>query len=190
MDVTAASTLLAWMDREVWLVTARAGEQRGGLIATFVSQATIVPDLPRVVVGLANQHHTRGLVETSGCLALHLLSEDNLDLVWQFGLVSGRDHDKFAGLETTTGPTGCPLLGSTVGWLDCRVETRLDVGGRTLYVAGVVEGKVTHFTQPLTTRRLMELAPMSRLTEMQRQRHHDSYREAEALLLWREQHGG
>jgi flavin reductase (DIM6/NTAB) family NADH-FMN oxidoreductase RutF len=158
VDTTASSTLLAWMDREVWLVAARSAERRGGLIATFVNPATIVPDLPRVVVGLGNQHHTRELVEASGCFALHLLSENNLELVWQFGLVSGRDHDKFATLEPTAGPTGSPLLGSTVGWLDCRVETRLDIGGRTLYVAEVVEGQVTNFAPPLTTSRLMELA--------------------------------
>jgi flavin reductase (DIM6/NTAB) family NADH-FMN oxidoreductase RutF len=186
MDVTAASTLLAWMDREVWLVTAQAGPRRGGLIATFVGQASIASDLPRVSLGLFNQHHTHDLVQDSGCFALHLLSEDNLELVWRFGLASGRDVDKLAGLETTAGPTGSPLLSGTVGWLDCRVETRLDIGGRTLFVAEVLEGQVNHFAPPLTTRRLMELAPMSRLTEMQRQRHLDSHREAEALLHWRE----
>jgi flavin reductase (DIM6/NTAB) family NADH-FMN oxidoreductase RutF len=187
MDVTAASTLLAWMDREFWLVTAQAGTRRGGLIATYVSQASLVPEMPRVVLGLSHLNHTRDLVDASGCFALHLLSEDNLELVWQFGLVSGRDRDKLANLETTTGPSGSPLLAGTVGWLDCRVEDRLDMGGRTLYVAEVLEGKVTNFAPPLTSRRLVEIAPPSRLTEMQRQRHLDSSLEAEAVRLWREQ---
>jgi flavin reductase (DIM6/NTAB) family NADH-FMN oxidoreductase RutF len=189
MDITAASTLLAWMDREVWLVTAQAGQQRGGLIATHVGEASLVPDQPRILVGLSHQHHTHELVEAASTFALHLLGEDNLELVWQFGLVSGREQDKFAALETTRGASGSPLLKNTVGWLDCRVEARMDIGGRTIYVAEVIEGKVTNFSPPLTSRRLMELAPNSRLTEMQRQRHHDSFREAEALRLWREQHG-
>jgi flavin reductase (DIM6/NTAB) family NADH-FMN oxidoreductase RutF len=189
MDVTAASTLLAWLDREVWLVTARSGERRGGLIATYVDQVSLDPDLPRVAVGLSHLHHTRELVEASGCFALHLLSEENLDLVWRFGCVSGRDQDKFAGLEPITGGTGSPLLADTVGWLDCRVEARLDIGGRTLYVAGVVESKVSRFGPPLTSRRLMECAPASRLTQMQQQRQQDSDREAEALRAWRERQG-
>jgi flavin reductase (DIM6/NTAB) family NADH-FMN oxidoreductase RutF len=184
MDVTAA-TLFASLDREVWLVTARAGERRGGLIATFVSPASIVPDLPRVAVSLARQHHTWELVEASGCLALHLLSEENLELVWRFGLSSGRDHDKLTGLDIRDGPTGSPLLIGTIGWLDCRVETRMDAGDRTVYVADVVESQVTRFAPPLTTKRLMELAPPARLAEMQRQRHHDSLRDAEAILAWR-----
>jgi flavin reductase (DIM6/NTAB) family NADH-FMN oxidoreductase RutF len=190
MDITAASSLLAWMNRELWLVTAQAGEKQGGLIATFVGQASLVAEAPRVTLALSHLHHTRDLVEASGCFALHLLSEDNLELVWRFGLVSGRDHDKFAGLETTKGPSGSPLLSSTAGWLDCRVEAQLDLGGRTLYVAEVLEGKVTSFAAPLTSQRLMELSPASRLAEMQRQRHLDSSREADALRLWRKQRGG
>jgi flavin reductase (DIM6/NTAB) family NADH-FMN oxidoreductase RutF len=186
MDVTAAATLFAWLDRELWLVTATAGDRRGGLIATFVSQASIVPDMPRVVVGLAKQHFTHELVEASGAFALHLLSEEHVELVWRFGLESGRDLDKLAGLDFTLGATGAPRLTSVIGWMDCRVEARLDVGDRTLFVAEVVEGQVTNFTQPLTTRRLMERAPTPRLTEMQRQRHHDCYRDAEAIRLWRD----
>lgn len=190
MDATAAATLFAWLDREIWLVTARAGERRGGLIATFVSQASLVADMPRVLVSLAKQHHTWGLIEASGCFALHLLCEENLELVWRFGLASGRDLDKFAGLEPTAAATGSPVLAGTVGWLDCRVETKLDFGDRTAFVAEVVEGTVTHFAPPLTAKRLVELAPASRLAEMQRLRHQDSYRDAEAIRAWREARGG
>jgi flavin reductase (DIM6/NTAB) family NADH-FMN oxidoreductase RutF len=185
MDVTAAVTLFAWLDHELWLLTAQSGDRRGGLIATFVSQASIVPDLPRVVVGLSKEHSTWELVEASGAFALHLLSEEQMELVWRFGLESGRDADKLAGLETTAGVTGSPRLAEAVGWLDCRVETRLDIGDRTLYVAEVVEGRVANFAPPLTTRRLMERAPAPRLAQMQRQRQHDSYLDAQAILAWR-----
>src|SRR5215469_11012420 len=126
MDETAASTLFAWVDRELWLVTAQAGGRRGGLIATFVNQASIVPELPRVVVGLAKQHQTWDLVEASGAFALHLVGEQHLDWVWRFGLESGRYADKFRGLSPRAEATGSPLLDEAVGWLDCRVEDRLD----------------------------------------------------------------
>jgi flavin reductase (DIM6/NTAB) family NADH-FMN oxidoreductase RutF len=189
MDETAASTLFAWVDRELWLVTAQAGGRRGGLIATFVNQASIVPELPRVVVGLAKQHQTWGLVEASGAFALHLIGEQHLDWVWRFGLESGRDADKFRGLAPHAEATGSPLLDDAVGWLDCRVEARLDTGDRTLYLAEVVQGRVTHFGPPLTFKRLLELAPPDRLAELKRQLHADSYADAEAILAWRQQRG-
>jgi flavin reductase (DIM6/NTAB) family NADH-FMN oxidoreductase RutF len=186
MDDTAASTLFAWLNREVWLVTARAGAARGGLIATFVSQASIVADLPRVVLGLARQHYTWELVEASGAFALHLLGEDNLDWVWRFGLESGRQRDKFEGLRVTASASGNPVLDGAVGWLDCRVEARLDGGDRTLYLAEVLEGSVTHFGPPLTSRRLMELAPPHLLNELKRQRNQDGHIDAAAIRAWRQ----
>jgi flavin reductase (DIM6/NTAB) family NADH-FMN oxidoreductase RutF len=189
MDATAATTLFAWMDREVWLLTARAGERRGGLIATLVEPASIVPDLPRVLVNLGKQHHTAELVQASGAFALHLLPEEQIELVWRFGLASGRQLDKFAGLTVKETPTGSPLLGDAIGWLDCRVEASLDCGDRTLYVAEVLQGEVTHFTRPLTARRLLELATPGRLAELQRRRQHDSYIDGEAILAWRQRKG-
>ena len=62
--------------------------------------------------------------------------------------------------------------------------------GKICAGAHVLEGKVTHFAPPLTTRRLVEIAPLSRLTEMQRRRHLDGSHEAEAVRLWREQRRG
>jgi flavin reductase (DIM6/NTAB) family NADH-FMN oxidoreductase RutF len=186
VDDTAASTLFAWLDRELWLVTAQAGPSRGGLIATFVNQASIVAELPRVVVGLARQHYTWELVEASGCFALHLLGEDNLDWVERFGLQSGLEHDKFEGLAVQTSPAGNPILDGAVGWLDCRVEARLDGGDRTLYLAAVLEGGVTHFGPPLTSHRLLELAPSHMLSQLKRQYHLDSQADAEAIRDWRE----
>jgi flavin reductase (DIM6/NTAB) family NADH-FMN oxidoreductase RutF len=190
MDATASSTLFAWLNREVWLVTAQAGPGRGGLIATFVNPATIVPELPRLLVGLAKQHHTWQLVEASNAFALHLLGEEQLDWVWRFGLESGRDRDKLEGLPYRTGATGSPLLDGAIGWVDCRVEARLDGGDRTVYLAEVVESRVTHFAPPLTSRRLLEMAPPDRLAEMKRQIHHDSHIDAEAILAWRRSRAG
>jgi flavin reductase (DIM6/NTAB) family NADH-FMN oxidoreductase RutF len=125
VDLEAASRLFQGLDRELWLVTAQAGPRRGGLIATFVGQASLVPDLPRVLVGLAQQHHTRELVEQSAAFGLHLLGEEHLDWVWRFGLRSGRDVDKLDGLRRARGPAGRPgwsgpgagsIAGSRRGW--------------------------------------------------------------------------
>ncbi|MCK7490630.1 MAG: hypothetical protein MZW92_01725 [Comamonadaceae bacterium] len=54
-----------------------------------MSEASIVPEAPRVVVGLARQHHTWNLVEASGAFALHLITADRAAWVWRFGLGRG-----------------------------------------------------------------------------------------------------
>src|SRR5262249_52810128 len=96
---------------------------------------------------------------------------------------------KFDGLEVKASSNGCPLVPGTVGWMDCRVESMLDVGDRIVFVAEVAEGQVTHFAPPLTAKRLVELAPTPRLAEMQRLRQIDSFVDAQAILAWRQREG-
>ena len=184
---SSAPDVFARLDRELWLVTARAGPRRGGLIATFVNQASIVPELPRVILGLAKHHHTWGLIETSGAFALHLLGDDNLDWVWRFGLASGRDHDKLAGLAAREGATGSPILAEAFAWLDCRVEARLDTGDRTIYLAEVLESGPIGAGKPLTVRRMVERAPADKLAILKAQMDHDIGLDAAAIRAWRGQ---
>lgn len=187
MDSTAASTLMAWLDREVWLVTAQAGERRSGLIATSVTATSHVSELPRMLVGINHQHYTHELIEASGAFALHLLSENNLDWVWLFGLQSGRDRDKFAGLQIEPSVSGSPLVAGAIGWMECRVETRLETGDRSFFLGEVIQAQVSNFAPPLYQKRLMSLAPSTHVRELMRQRHHESMLDAEAIRAFRNQ---
>lgn len=185
MDFAAASALFGQIDPPLWLATACAGRCRGGLVATFVCKASLVPELPRVVVGLAQQHRTWELIEASGAFALHLLDEKHLSWVWRFGLRSGREFDKFSGLPMRDGSTGVPLLEGVPGWLECRVEARLDTGDRTLYLADVVESKWTRDVVPLTFKRLLKLANSDQLRQLKEQEQHDIAVDAGAIRAWR-----
>jgi flavin reductase (DIM6/NTAB) family NADH-FMN oxidoreductase RutF len=171
-------------DREVWLVTARADGGNAGLIATFVNQASIVPEAPRVIVGLAKQHHTAQAVERSGGFVLHLLTEDQIDHVWRFGLQSGRSVDKWTDMACVEARGG-PRLPDALAWLDCRVEAALDTGDRMVYLAEVVAGAVERSGTPLTMRRLLELAPTARLRELKAGLERDAVSDAAAIAAWR-----
>jgi flavin reductase (DIM6/NTAB) family NADH-FMN oxidoreductase RutF len=185
VNVTDVSTLFAALDPPLWLLTARDASRRGGLIATFVNQASIVPDLPRVLVGLARQHYTHELVEASGAFALHLLGERHLDLVWLFGLQSGRVSDKLLGLAYSEKATGSPVLADVLGWLDCRVESRLDTGDRTVYLAEVLDGGMTGPDPVLTIQRMLNLAPSDKLRQLKESVARDGQVDEAAIRSWR-----
>jgi flavin reductase (DIM6/NTAB) family NADH-FMN oxidoreductase RutF len=186
METTAAA-VFAQLDPGLWLASAAAGERRGGLIATFVGQASLVIDLPRVLLGLAKQHHTWELVEASNAFALHLLGEEHLEWVWRFGLQSAREADKFAGLTVQTAASGSPLLTDALAWLDCRVEARLDTGDRTVYLAEVVQAWLNRPARPLTLKRLLQLASPPQLRELKELIARDSVVDAAAIHTWRQQ---
>src|SRR5262249_21664529 len=137
MHIPDFESLIARLDPPLWLVTSSAGQRRGGLVATFVIQASIVPGCPRMLVGIAKQHHTWQVIEEANAFALHLLGEANLPLVWRFGLHSGHETDKWNGLSIVSSPNGSPLLEAALGWLDCSVEAKLDSGDRTVYLGHV-----------------------------------------------------
>jgi flavin reductase (DIM6/NTAB) family NADH-FMN oxidoreductase RutF len=184
-DFAAISRIFAHTDRELWLLTAAAGGVRAGLIATFVNQASIVPELPRVIVGLARQHHTWLIVEQSRAFVLHLMREDQLELVWQFGLQSGHAADKWTGLSWVDGPAG-PRLSDALAWLECRVEASLDCGDRTVYLAEVLAGTMERAGTPLTMRRLLQLAPPERLRALKEGLQRDAGVDASAIRSWRQ----
>lgn len=179
-------------DPPLWLVTANHAGRRGGLIATFAVRASIVTTLPRMVLGVAKQHHTWGLIEGSGGFALHLLYPHQLDLVWRFGLATGHQVDKFAGLTSAATPGGQPLIADALAWMDCHCESRMDSGDRTIYLAAVTDGG-THSdgaeaVAPLTVRRLYAAAPPEQRARLDDLYARDGAVDASAIHAWRSLH--
>ncbi len=174
------------LDRELWVVTSADGDRAGGLVATFVSLASIVPELPRVLAGIARGHRTWELIEASGAFAAHLLGEGRLDWVARFGLQSGRTADKLAGLEHRPGRSGSPILSGAAGWLDCRVEARLETGDRTVYLAEVIDAHAPGAGQILTVHRMLQLVSEETRARLSEDLRRDAAADAEAIGLWRD----
>ena len=118
-------------------------------IAVAIAAASIVPDRPRVVVQLYKTNLSHDMVLSSGAFALNFLRPDQLDLVGDFGLVSGRETDKLAGVGTKAGTSGSPLLTDCFGYLDCRVINAMDGGDMTCFLADVLDGKTLAQGDPL-----------------------------------------
>jgi flavin reductase (DIM6/NTAB) family NADH-FMN oxidoreductase RutF len=183
------SKIFEGLDRELWVVTARAGERASGLVATYVSRASLVPTLPRVTIAVAKHHYTHELIEASSAFCLHLAGEDQLDWVWRFGIRSGRETEKLSGLTTLTSVSGSPILADAPAWMDCCVEARMDTGDRTVYLAEVLDagcGMEAAGQRPLTFKRLLELAPAEKSQELKAMMERDIEIDRSAILEWRQ----
>jgi flavin reductase (DIM6/NTAB) family NADH-FMN oxidoreductase RutF len=179
--------LLQRVERVLWLVTSQMGARRNGLIATFVTAASIVYRQPRIVIGIANHHYTHELIENSGVMALHLLKESQLDWVWRFGTQSGRTTNKFAGLATRRARYGSPVLVDAMGWVEGLVETKMRTGDRTVYLIELVDGQHGDLTeQPLTETRMRELAPPDKQNLLAQLLRRDAGIDAYNIKGWRD----
>ncbi|MDB5391555.1 MAG: hypothetical protein JWM11_7201 [Planctomycetaceae bacterium] len=188
MKLNEINQLLRCIDRELWVVTAAFEGALGGLVATFVSPISIVPALPRMAVAISKQHRTWELIEAAGCFAVQLLSADQFELAWQFGSQSGREIDKFSQLDWSPGVTGSPLLRAAAGWLECRIESRLDTGDRTLYLAEVVAGDLLQPFTPLTQRKFLSESSPEQLAKLKSDMSADATADAAAIHAWRVRH--
>lgn len=178
------------VDRDIWIVTAATAQRRGGLTATWVSQASIDATQPLVLIGLAPNHFTAELVDASGAFALHLLNSGQSDIAWNFADGSGRERDKFSGISTQTGMTGSPLIDPCLAWLECKVFARLPTGDRTYYWADVVAGDVgshdiANQGRPLTEQQFIQQTPDDHRGQLKASRDRDISVQRPLMEAWR-----
>jgi flavin reductase (DIM6/NTAB) family NADH-FMN oxidoreductase RutF len=159
-ELPPAQSFLSWFWTPLVVVTAAAGERRSGQIAVSVHGASILPDQPRLTAGLWKNNLTHELVQASGALAVHLLRSDQDELV--FGLESGRDVDKLAGLEVAAGAGGVPLLPDCLAIFECRVAGTMDAGDHSVFLADVVHSRTVSAGEPLWWRDLQGRMPARR----------------------------
>jgi flavin reductase (DIM6/NTAB) family NADH-FMN oxidoreductase RutF len=126
------------------VVGATLGNRVNGMINNTVFQITNSP--LRVILGMDKQHFTTDLVKESQAFSILLLGPDQLSLVKVFGFQSGRQVDKFAGLDWHAGVTGAPVLRQCAGYFECRVdpEKTMDAGTHLVFLAEVVAGMAPH----------------------------------------------
>ncbi len=77
--------------------------------------------------------------------AMPLAQTADLPFIGRFGFRTGRNFDKFAGLEFTRGRLGCPLIKQhTLSSLEVKVEQTVDVGTHTLFIGPVQDAVCFH----------------------------------------------
>ena len=128
-------------------------------IAVAIAAASIVPDMPRVVVQIYKTNFSHGLIYSSGAFALNFPRPDQLHFIKDFGMVSGRDCDKLDGVEYRAEATGSPVLDQCWGYLDCRVVNAMDGGDMTCFLADVLAGDMLSEGEPLWWRDARQMIP-------------------------------
>jgi flavin reductase (DIM6/NTAB) family NADH-FMN oxidoreductase RutF len=166
MDQTSIAAVLGKLDSEVFVLTAADGDRRNGQIVCWVQPATIVPQVPRVLVGIGRLTYTRELIEASRRFALNLLGQDQWQWVPHFGFRSGRETDKFAEVPFESGVTGSPVLPGIVGYVEAEVRSVLDGGAHLFYLADVLAGRLVADREPLRLSQLPALLPPEDLSTM------------------------
>jgi len=126
----------------LYVVCSRKGNKLNGQIANSVFQITSEP--PTVAVSINKNNLTHEFIKTSKVFTASVLCQDTpLSFIGRFGFKSGRDIDKFEGINYKTGETQAPVvIDNAVAYLETRVTQEVDVGTHTVFIGEVVNADV------------------------------------------------
>jgi len=134
----------------LYVVSSRKNDRNNGQIANTVFQVTSEP--PTLAVCINKENLTHEFIKESGVFTASVLSRETpLSFIGRFGFKSGRETDKFAGVNYITGQTRAPVVtDQTLAYLEGRVVGEVDVGTHTIFTAQLVEADIIRDGEPMT----------------------------------------
>jgi len=130
--------LLRHLTSPVVAITCERDGKRNGMIADSAVRASIAPTVPRLSVYIHKFNFSHDLIFETGRFVLHLLRDDQFELIHRLGFVSGRGRDKLAGVPHRPGTLGAPVLDDCYAHFECRVVNIMDTGSSTCFLGDVV----------------------------------------------------
>ena len=134
----------------LYVVCSKKGDKLNGQIANTVFQITSEP--PTIAMSINKNNLTHEFIKESRVLTASVLSQDTpLSFIGHFGFKSGRDIDKFEGINYKTGETQAPIVtDNALAYLEVRVIQELDAGTHTIFWGELVGADVLKEGEPMT----------------------------------------
>jgi flavin reductase (DIM6/NTAB) family NADH-FMN oxidoreductase RutF len=120
------------LEYPMFIVTARAGEERLGCLIGFATQTSIDP--PRFGLCLSHRNRTYRRGHDAAVLGVHCVPADAGELAELFGGETADAVDKFARCDWHEGPEGVPILDACENWFVGRVLHRIAAGDHDLFL--------------------------------------------------------
>ncbi len=124
----------------LYVVTTEAEGKQNGCISNTVGQVTGSPNQISLTLNKANL--TCEMIEKSNKFTVSVISQKaDFSLFRRFGFQSGRDADKFAGLEEKkkAGNGTWIVTEGTNAWLSAWVTQKIDLGTHIMFIATVTD---------------------------------------------------
>ena len=134
----------------MYIVSTAHGGKLNGQVANALVQVASNP--PQIAVSLNKQNLTCQLCAQSGVFTVSVLDLDApMTFLGRFGFKSGRDLDKFEGINYRTGTNGAPIvLDHALAYFEAEVVASLDVGTHLVLIGKVTDAEVLRDVEPMS----------------------------------------
>ena len=134
----------------LYVVTSNDGTKDNGLIVNTVSQLTSTPN--RIAVCINKQNYSHHVIKQTGIMNVNCLDTSAPFSVFQkFGFQSGRNADKFSGIDELRSDNGLRFLPRYINsFMSLRVEDYMDLGTHGMFICSVAEARVMGKQESMT----------------------------------------
>ena len=122
------------------LVGSRAGEERNGMTASWVTQLSMEPVL--IGVSVDNSAVTHRLITEGRCFTINLWNAEDTKVFVKFSKPATYEAGALNGRPVSDATTGAPVFDESIAWMDCEVRQAIDFGTHTLFVGEVVDAAI------------------------------------------------
>ena len=134
----------------LYVVTSNDGRRDNGIIVNSIVQLTNTPN--RIGVTINKDSYSHHVIKQTGIMNVNCLSVDAPFSVFEtFGFKSGRNVDKFAGIEPLRSDNGLAFLDKYINsFISLKVEQYVDLGTHGMFICSVGEARVISDRETMT----------------------------------------
>ncbi len=134
----------------LYVVTSNDGKKDNGLIVNTVSQVTNSPN--RIAVCINKQNYSHHVIKQTGVMNVNCLSVDTpFSLFESFGFKSGRNVDKFSGVDVLRSDNGLVFLPQHINaFMSLTVEQYVDLNTHGMFICTITEARVMSDKETMT----------------------------------------
>jgi flavorubredoxin/flavin reductase (DIM6/NTAB) family NADH-FMN oxidoreductase RutF len=126
----------------LYIITAKKGDLKSAMLASWVSQASFEP--PGFTVAVAKDRAIESLMQVGDKFVLNVLEQGNYQpLMKHFLKRFPPGADRFAGIKTQPAINGSPILTDALAYLECEVVSRMEVSDHWIVYSKVTNGRVS-----------------------------------------------
>ncbi len=126
----------------LYIITAKKGEIKSAMLASWVSQASFEP--LGLTIAVAKDRAIESLMQVGDRFVLNVLEEGNYQpLMKHFLKRFPPGADRFAGIKTQPAENGSPILVDALAYMECHVMSRMELSDHHVVYATVDTGRVS-----------------------------------------------
>jgi flavin reductase (DIM6/NTAB) family NADH-FMN oxidoreductase RutF len=148
LDEKAKRALLRMLPHGLNICGVKDGDELNGFTLSWATQASFKP--PLMVIAVRQDSRSNTMITTSQVFAVSFLEATQKDLAEKFFQPQRRVGDKFGDVDFYLGEeTGCPIIQSALGYVECQVRGSLTEGDHTVFLGEVIASGLHREGEPL-----------------------------------------